>query len=376
MYFLVLILGLGLSAGAADDRNAAFLRQTEAAVDSLRDAEATIYGSFTTDQPATLFTTPISFLGTASLTLTPRAHNVFNLSEGGFAVRRFSSQEPSAFVVNINGMPAMHINSFSYDETSGFHVETEIPGFIGWVAPRGIIQDGINDQIKSMLDQKYGKKMKDAFHRLKQLRHERSLGDARKLIDEIKKLFTDPASSANPFKDVTISGSVSAQITTRGERRLAVAGMVMDMHNGSELQTSVDFSATNSRYQINQVMLQMSGVHLHGASTAPEDEAVATDGSITFSARGFETNLMTNGQKTIEAGVGLFGALLGALSNGGTLTIPNCPPPPPSPALQEIIQRHTLPVIQTFVRQNRQQFISAGVNPQVIDAVLNQRPPQ
>ncbi len=331
-------------------------RQNALLLDTLRSSEAVVQGTFQMDRAVNLFHE--NDFPAKDLTI-PRGGEVgFMLTETG--VQIFSQ---NALVMNVSGV-TFNLSDISYDERTGFSVKAKSSL---WFNLGG---NEVANGVKEELQRRYGEKMRLAFLQLKQLRRQRNLNDASVLMNNIKRIFEDPTNrQPDPFRNVTITGNIAATITARRSANLDFGEAQLQIRPGSSLSASTNFTLQQNRFHINRMTLDASQINVYPTHERPDGTMRVTGAHFALDESGLNSVFDTPAEDEAMTLALAITWLAGAARAGTLATGVICPPSNRVQFIQDMISERVRPQLALMIRQHRQQFLTAGVEPQILNAL-------
>ncbi len=331
-------------------------RQNALLLDTLRSSEAEVHGMFHMDRSVNLFHE--NGLLSKDLTIPQNRELGFSLNDTGIQI--FSRD---AMVMTVSGI-TFNLREIAYDERTGFSVRanSSLWGNLGG--------NEVGNEVKNVLEERYGQKMRTAFLQLKQLRRQRNLNDANVLIQNIMGIFKEPANGQpDPFRNVGITGTVTATITARRSANLDFGEAQMQIRPGSSLAASTDFSLRQNNFHINNIRLDASQINVFPTHERPDGVVRVTGAHVSLTEEGLTTLFDTPAEGEVMT-IALAVSWLSNVARAGTLaTGVICPPSNRVQFIQDMISDRVRPQLATMIRQHRQQFLTAGVDAQILNAL-------
>lgn len=336
-------------------------RQNAVLIDTLRTSAAQVSGNFSVDRNIVLSSQPWNGMP-VNLTLQQNEPLGFNVNENSLSIYGNHALRVR-MRVGIQDVD-FYVNDISFDERNGFRVRVD--STLWW----NLGGNEVANEVKRQLENLYGAKMRAALHELQTLRRQRTINDAGQVMTHIMGIFNDPHSTGQAalFRDATIRGDVGVTITARQRRNVDLGEAQLLISPGSSLSASTDFSLRNNALSITRVSLSASDINVVPTGGDPNGPVRVTGGRISLTREGLESVFDSPAETEVIRVTAVIAFLSSLAATGSAQTIV-CPPGTRVQFIQDMISERVRPQLRLMIRQHRQQFLQAGIDPQILNAL-------
>lgn len=331
-------------------------RQNALLLDTLRSSEAVIRGTFQMDRSVNLFHE--NGFPSKDLTIPPSRDIGYMLTDNQISL--FSQ---NGMVMNVAGV-TFNLSDISFNERTGFSVSAKSSL---WFNLGG---NEVANEVRAELERRYGRKMRTAFLQLKQLRRQRSLNDAHVVMRNIMRIFEEqPNGQPDPFRNVTIRGTVTATVTARRSANLDFGEAQLQIRPGSSMTGTTDFTLRQNQFRIRNIQLDIAQINVYPTHARPDGTIRVTGAHISLTEDGLNTIFDSPAEGEVMT-IAMAVTWLTNVARTGTLaTGIICPPNTRVQFIQDMISERVRPQLAAMIRQHRQQFLTAGVDAQILNAL-------
>jgi hypothetical protein len=329
-------------------------------VDYMRDASAEVHGDLTPDQTIKLFDQ-----NGIGATLNRGFPLSFSLTESGLAISGLAG-EPGPLTLNIGPIP-LKIEGITYNKDGSFHVKMKTPA--------NILEKELEAKMNEELDRAFKNKMKTAFEKLSTLRQQRSLGDAKLVVDSIIEILAEKTGASKKGPDlnaINVAGNVNVSISPQHSRSLEVGDITMMITKADKISVGVEFEKHGHNISIEKMeMTSTHGVVFKPKSETKDNLISAKVFGITIDANGMTPTYITGPEEALGGFQLVMKTLLAYQGGAGLAVDPHCISGDfrigPVQDWLNCILNGQLAVI---VNQNRSTLLRAGINQKVVAALL------